>query len=390
MSLRYYDDMKAIVTVILFIAAIMLATHFRVRDVKVSDEPLSREEERVTAVPLGTSTPEQISPNPHSFSTPKAALAIPRVFEIPQETVNPALDRRARALQQENSRSSITTLQDHKAFKGSVSSTTTVIPLVAVVASSSSVVPKIILPPLDVAGIMRAVVKIECPAKNTSGKYIGSGFLLAAGRVITAAHVIKDSASDVCTVIFPKERRPIYYLKGTIENLTEVKRRHDEDGVDAALIRLPDIDAYPEAKAIFEVYPSVPYSTCQDPVMLGDALLHFGYPSDYLDQNYLSELTGKAVVFADIKGIKEQLSLDQTYTFKSPVFAFTDDEFTMHPYIVSRVASFYGDSGGLAFNATKQCILGPHRGGTIGGSEGENYSIFINLGWPGAKIYPAL
>lgn len=41
--------------------------------------------------------------------------------------------------------------------------------------------------------------------------------------------------------------------------------------------------------------------------------------------------------------------------------------------------------GGLAFNKTKQCILGPHRGGTIGKASGENYTIFMNMGWNDAK-----
>ena len=123
----------------------------------------------------------------------------------------------------------------------------------------------------------------------------------------------------------------------------------------------------------------------RNPKMLSDKLLHFGYPSNYADQNYLSRLEGEAVVYADITGIKEQLSEDQTYVFKTPIFSFTGDEFNKHPYMVSRVASFYGDSGGLAFNADKQCVIGPHRGGTIGKSAGENYSVFMNLGWQGVR-----
>lgn len=243
------------------------------------------------------------------------------------------------------------------------------------------------LPPLDEVAIMQAVVKIECPAQGGIGKYIGAGFLLPKGRVITAAHVVMDSASETCDIIFPKNRRPTYFLKGTIDNLTEVKRRHNEDGVDVALINLPQLENYPDGRAIFDSYPFVPYPICESPNTLGDALLHFGYPSNYLDLNYLSELKGQAIAYADINGIKDQISEDQTYTFKSPVFSFTGDESAMHAYTVSRVASFYGDSGGLAFDATQQCILGPHRGGTIGGSEGQNFSIFINLGWTKAKIY---
>lgn len=243
---------------------------------------------------------------------------------------------------------------------------------------------KPVLPPLDESAILNAIVKIECPTEDGLGKYIGSGFLLKENTVVTAAHVIKDSASRECAIIFPKDRRPVHYLKGTSEDLNIVRQRHDEEGIDVALLFLPPLENYPEAKAIFSAYPAIPYPVCSEPRMLGDKLLHFGYPSNYLDQNYLSRLEGEAVISADIQGIKEELSQDQTYTYKSPVFVYTYDESNMHPYMVSRVASFYGDSGGLAFNAEKQCVIGPHRGGTIGRAAGENYSVFINLEWKGA------
>ncbi len=241
--------------------------------------------------------------------------------------------------------------------------------------------PENILPLLDEDAVMKAVVKIECPTDDGLGKYVGSGFLLKGNAVVTAAHVIMDSGSDICKIIFQRERKPIHYLSGTIDNLKEVRRRHNEEGIDVAVLKLPPIENYPEARSIFNQYPAIPYPVCNDSQMLGDKLLHFGYPSNYADQNYLSRLEGEAVVYADIQGIKEQLSADSSFTFKSPIFSYTSDESSMPPYMVSRVASFYGDSGGLAFNATKQCVIGPHRGGTIGKSAGENYSVFMNLGW---------
>lgn len=236
-------------------------------------------------------------------------------------------------------------------------------------------------PPLDKEAIMSAVVKIQCPADEVSGKYVGSGFVLKNGVVVTAAHVVKDSVSKVCDVIFSKNRRPIHYLRGTLEDLPTISKRHNEEGIDVATLTLPPLDEYPEARAIFSDYPKIPYPICDDPQMIGDKLLHFGYPSNYVDQNYLSSQEGEAVTHADVNGIKEQLSEDKTFVFKSPIFSYTSDETGLHPYMVSRVASFYGDSGGLAFNASKQCIIGPHRGGTIGRGAGENYSVFINLGW---------
>ena len=238
-----------------------------------------------------------------------------------------------------------------------------------------------LLPPLNVEALLNAVVKIECRSADGLGKYTGSGFVINGSRVVTAAHVIMDSGSEVCTVIFPRERQPAHYLRGTIIDFKDVRSRHDEKGIDVAVLAIPEIDAYPEARAIFKEYPSIPYPLCTDPVMLKDVLLHFGYPSNYTDQNYLSMLSGEAVLYADITGIRERLSEDSTYTFKTPVFSYTRDESGLHAYMVSRVASFYGDSGGLAFNKTKQCVIGPHRGGTIGGRAGENYSVFMVLGW---------
>ena len=244
--------------------------------------------------------------------------------------------------------------------------------------------PEIKPPALDEEAILKAIVKIECPASGGLGEYIGSGFSVSGNLIITAAHVVKDSGSDTCEVIFPRERRPIHYLKGAIADFKDIGKRHDEEGIDVAVLRLPPIDTYPEAKAIFESYPVIPYPICSIPRMFGDKLFHYGYPANYKDQNYLSRQEGEMVLNASIGGVKEQLSQDQTYTFKNPIFVFTYDFEKMYPYMVSRVPSFYGDSGGLAFNADKQCILGPHRGGTIGKTGGKNYSIFVNLGWEGA------
>ncbi len=267
---------------------------------------------------------------------------------------------------------------------------TTTIPLSATATTVPAAVvqpPPPALPQLNEQALLSAVVKVECPSEDRRGKYVGSGFVLPRGIVVTAAHVIKDSGSDDCQVIFPnKDRAPSHYLRGVTENREAVKRRHDEEGIDVAVIFLPALSAYPEGAAVFpNGYPSVPYPICEEARMLKDKLLHFGYPSNFLNQSYLSKLEGEAVVYADIQGIKEQLSEDQTFTFKTPVFGYTSDQSRIHPYMISRVPSFYGDSGGLAFNATQQCILGPHRGGTIGGGAGENFSVFPLLGWPDAR-----
>lgn len=241
------------------------------------------------------------------------------------------------------------------------------------------------LPPLDEQSILAAVVKIECPLADGLGKYTGSGFAVGGSAVITAAHVVAYSVADICTVIFPRERRPTYFLKGTIDKKEDARRWYEEEGIDVAMLTLPELDSYPEGHAIFKRYPSVPYPLCRDSWMLGDNLLHFGYPSNYVDQNYLSRLEGKALLWAAVAGMREALSEDQTFTYRAPKFTSVSGQDKLAPYMVSRVASFYGDSGGLALNATKQCILGPHHGGTIGKSEGENYTLFSVLGWDGIR-----
>ena len=239
-------------------------------------------------------------------------------------------------------------------------------------------------PPLNEKGIFSAVVKIECPSEDRKGKYVASGFAMARGVIVTAAHFIKDSGTDTCTVIFPHDRAPSHYLFGRTEDREVVRKRHDEQGIDVAFMFMPLLAAYPEARAVFpDAYPSIPYPVCRSAALLGDAILHFGYPSSFQDNSYLDMSEGRAAAYADISGIKDELSEDQSYLFKTPIFKYTDDQSQLHPYLIARSASFYGDSGGLAFDATRQCIVGPDRGGTIGGGAGENFSVFMVLGWQG-------
>lgn|GEM_PF-1974947 len=241
-------------------------------------------------------------------------------------------------------------------------------------------------PPLDEKGIFRAVVKMECPSEDRRGKYVGSGFVMPHGLVVTAAHLIKDIGGDACQVIFPRERAPSIYLVGKTEDRETVRQRHDEQGIDIAFVFLPLLSTYPEARAVFpDAYPSVPYPVCGDPALMGDTILHFGYPASFQNHSYLDEGTGIAAAYADIRGITQELSEDQTYLFKTPVFGYTTDQAQFHPYLVARSASFYGSSGGLGLDATRRCIVGPDRGGTIGGGAGENFSLFAVMGWEGAR-----
>lgn len=242
------------------------------------------------------------------------------------------------------------------------------------------------MPPLDEEAIFSAVVKIECASEDRKGTTVGSGFALPHGVIVTAAHLIEDAGSDACRVIFPDHRGPSHYFVGKLEDRETVRKRYDEEGLDVAFIFMPLLAAYPEAHAIFpDHYPFIPYPVCRDPVLIGDQILRFGYPGNYQGNSYLDMARGQVLVYADIQGIKQELSEDQSYVYKTPIFGYTKNQSAMHSYLVSRVASFAGDSGGLGFDATRQCIIGPDHGGTSGGGAGENLSIFTVLDWEGVR-----
>jgi len=240
------------------------------------------------------------------------------------------------------------------------------------------------IPEIDENAIFRAVVKIQCSATDGIGKSIGSGFLLKDGLVVTVAHLLMDSGSKTCGVIFSKDRFPIHYLKGEItEDLSIIRKRFEEDGIDIGFLRIPPLAEYDDARTIFgNSYPSLPYPICSDPSIIGDVVYHYGYPSNFKDLNYLSRMDGIIVSYADIKGTSVQTPAGGGASYRAPDFSFTDDETGFHPYAVSQVGIFYGDSGGLAFDASKACILGVNHG--FGKGSTATYSIFLNLGWKAA------
>ena len=266
-----------------------------------------------------------------------------------------------------------------------VSASTTASSTAAAV-SPVSAPPEPVLPPLREDELLRAVVKIECPSEDRRGVYIGAGFSMPRGVVVTAAHLLTDVASTTCKVIFPHDRAPAHYLFGTPENLDAVKKRYNEQGIDAAFLFLPALANYPEGKAVFpDGYPVISYPICTHSRAISDTVFHYGYPSNFSDNSYLAKNIGEVTAYADISGVREELSEDQRFLYKTPIFSYTVDQAVLHPYLVSRVPSFYGDSGGLAFDVTRQCILGVGHGGTIGGAAGENFSLLMMLGWEGVR-----
>lgn len=240
------------------------------------------------------------------------------------------------------------------------------------------------LPEIDENAIFRAVVKIQCFAADGIGRSIGSGFVLKDGLVVTVAHLLMDSGAKSCDVIFPKDRFPIHYLKGEItEDFSVIRKRFEEDGIDIGFLRIPVIAEYADARMIFgDSYPSIPYPVCTDSSIIGDTVYHYGYPSNFKDLNYLSRMEGVIISYADIQGASTQTPADGGASYRVPDFSFTDDESGFHPYAVSQVGIFYGSSGGLAFNASRACILGVNHG--FGKGSTATYSIFLSIGWKGA------
>ena len=240
------------------------------------------------------------------------------------------------------------------------------------------------LPEIDENTIFRAVVKIQCSATDGVGKSIGAGFVLKDGLVVTVAHLLMDSGAKTCDVIFPKDRFPIHYLKGEItESVEAIKKRFEEDGIDIGFLKLPLIAEYTDARTIFgNFYPALPYPICSNSSIIGDTVYHYGYPSNFQGLNYLSRMDGIVVSYADIKGTSIQTPADGGASYRAPDFSFTNDEKEFHPYAVSQVGIFYGSSGGLAFDASKACILGVNHG--FGKGSTATYSVFLNLGWKAA------
>lgn len=240
------------------------------------------------------------------------------------------------------------------------------------------------LPLIDDAELLQAIVRVECLNVAGTGKYVGSGFVISNNRVITAAHVVMNASGEECNVVFPRDRRPIVYVKAHVEQKSTLRDKHDKEGIDVAVLSLPLITNTPSVgEALGSAYPAIQYPICRDPNILGDVLYHYGYPSNFAGNNYLQFVKGSAAIYADVKGITEQLSQDQAYTFKTPLFDLQYDAARFHTYLVSRVGTFYGDSGGLTLDASKRCIVGPSRGSTIGASSGENYTILSVLGATG-------
>ena len=230
-----------------------------------------------------------------------------------------------------------------------------------------------------------AIVKIECPTSSGVGAYTGTGFVVPPAMVITAAHIVINVATTTCRIIFPQGRTPTYHVTGTIEQVDETRRRHDEEGLDIALLRLPPEEERTPESLFSNGYPEIPYPLCGKSSKVGDRLRHFGYPTNFAGQNYLLDAEGELILGANITGMTTQLSEDQRTSFRTPLLSFKEDAGITHPYLVSHSNTFYGDSGGLVFNETRRCVLGIQRASTLGRKGNDNFALFFQLGWEEGK-----
>lgn len=250
------------------------------------------------------------------------------------------------------------------------------------------------LPPLDEDALMRAVVRIRC------GNIYGSGIVVSPdGLVLTVAHVVIaaiETSVSGCDVIFPRKHREFdfysetYYRKGIILASTTTATLYKEKGLDVAALRimpLTDDSVFPDG------YPFVNMPFC-GPDILDDEVLLFGYAANVgasadSPGSILSRFSGEILQFADITGVrKEPSSISKNSNDFFPNLAYSLDENMPHPIvIIFSNNNFSGASGGLAFNASKQCIIGTNS--AVGTSTGDPriFGVIYNFEFPEIKSW---
>lgn len=217
--------------------------------------------------------------------------------------------------------------------------------------------------------IMEAVVRIRC------GSTFGSGFILKNGEkrfALTAAHVVIDriqAKNFNCDVIFPKKDdngnfRETYYRIGKILSPEEVKKQYMEEGIDFAVLEvLPLEDKSEDAERFPNGYPFVDFGFCPSGVT-GDSIILWGYSANLgtsiTPGAFLSRFTGEIVQYADVNGVIQKPSSEFAGGFVYlPDFTSSLDSTVQHHLIVIvSNNNFSGASGGLAFNTSKNCIVG--------------------------------
>lgn len=250
------------------------------------------------------------------------------------------------------------------------------------------------LPPLNEDALMRAVVRIQC------GNIYGSGIIVnSEGLVLTVAHVIIsaiEAGASECDVIFPKKHPEFnfysetYYRKGVIIASTTTATLYKEKSLDVAALRirpLPDDPVFPDG------YPFVNMPFCGTDI-LDDEILLFGYAANVGTSadspgSVLSRFSGGVLQFADITGVrKEPSSISKNGNDFFPNLAYSLDENMPHPIvIIFSNNNFSGASGGLAFNASKQCIVGTNS--AVGTSTGDPriFGVIYNFEFPDIKSW---
>lgn len=216
--------------------------------------------------------------------------------------------------------------------------------------------------------LWRAVVKLECEHADKKATSIGSGVVLTKdGIIATNYHVVADAAG--CKIIFPSSGifngnviRPVYSLFGNV-----IKKADDGENYDIALLQMDPISSFsidPSYNWKGNPYPYVPFSFCTSSAK-GDKVIHYGWDSRSDEGNIIDRTKGSVTEFI-------------RYSESENEFYYGGNEKSLYVWTDAHTNS--GVSGGLGFNASRDCIFG--LSSRIGGEPGNYRTWILNFGNP--------
>src|SRR3989344_2097049 len=213
--------------------------------------------------------------------------------------------------------------------------------------------------------LWRAGVKLECLHADKKATSLGSGIVLTKDGVIaTNFHVVQNV--DTCKVIFPSSGtfngnviRPVYYLSGKI-----TKKADNGENYDIALLQMDPISSFtidPAYNWKGNPYPFISYPVCATSE-LGDKVIHYGWDSRSDEGNIMDRTKGAVREFIWYSESEDELYYD-------------GDEKSL--YVWTDAHTNPGVSGGLSFNATRDCIFG--LSSRVGGEQGSYRTWILNF-----------
>ncbi len=213
-----------------------------------------------------------------------------------------------------------------------------------------------IVNPRDEQELWRGVVAVQCSYELPQGGYkslAGSGIILdAEGHVATNNHVANHEPNGNCQVSFPAFSENTDYSIRTFGTLpARVINASGNNDNDIALLKIQKTADFESQLAYWKKYYGwtgdpfsfIPYPFCHN-ASAGDKILHF-------DWQVINTASQGYEIIRTVSTVIEFLRV------------FKDEFYYARPgqtpdYIVTDAKKFGGSSGGLAFNASRDCILG--------------------------------